>query len=199
MASSLKLVGLAVAAVAILAGLAAYLYLGGAPSVSGEERVFYVVAYHWGFVFYDENFNEVSNIVVNKGDRVTIYLIPGAAFDKETHETYQERTVESGIGDLPAGSQEIIAKMEEAEEEGLLDHGLAIEGYDVNIRTNYKLFRGGATSIGEVFNIESEDTLRAHMISFVADKPGTFDIICSVFCGYGHGWMYVPGGFVVQG
>jgi len=198
MASNLKLIAFAVLALAVLAGLAAYLYTGGS-TVSGEERVFYVVAYHWGFAFYDENFNEVSKIVVNRGDRVTIYLIPGAALNEEAHEVYEERTIERGIGDLPPGSPEIVAKMEEAEDEGLLDHGLTISDYDVDVRTNHELFSGEASSISEVFSIESGDTLRAHSITFTADKPGSFDIICSVFCGYGHGWMVVEGGFVVQG
>lgn len=198
MASNLKLIGLVVLTLAVLAGLAVYLYTGQSALV-GEEKTFYVVAYHWGYAFYDENFNEIERIVVNRGDRVTIYVIPGAAFDEEAHEAYQERTVEEGVGDLPPGSQEIIARMEEAEEGGFLDHGLTITGYDVDIKTNYGMFKGGASSIQEVFSIESGDTLRAHSMTFTADKSGSFDIVCSVFCGYGHGWMVVEGGFVVQG
>ncbi len=165
----------------------------------GNERVFYVVVYHWGYVFYDENFNEINNIVVDRGDIVTLYLIPGGAFKEEIHEQYQDRTLATGIGDLPPESPEIREKIEEAEEMGYLDHGLAIEGYNVNVRTNHKMFKGIAESIDEVLNVENEITLRSHSITFVADTVGTFSIMCTVYCGYGHDWMVVDGGFIVRG
>lgn len=49
-----------------------------------------------------------------------------------------------------------------------IPHGLAIEGYDVNLYL---------------------DGVRPKTIEFIADKTGTFTIYCSVVCGSGHSSM----------
>ena len=48
------------------------------------------------------------------------------------------------------------------------DHGIKIEGYDIN----QELKKGDPTTI-----------------EFTADKAGTFEFKCSVYCGLGHGKM----------
>lgn len=188
----------------LLVGVVAILAIGGywylsQGALSGEKKVFYVVAYHWGFAFYDENLSEVSRIEVNRGDIVTIYVIPGGAFSEDMHEEFQRRTLESGVGDIPPGSEELHEKMEEAEEQGYLDHGLTISGYSVNIRTSHKMFKGSAETLEDILQEEGGNTLKAHSITFKADKVGSFDIVCTVYCGYGHDWMKVDGGLVVRG
>ena len=55
-------------------------------------------------------------------------------------------------------------------------HGVYIKEYGINVRV----------SKGAPLKIE-----------FFADKPGTFDIICSVYCGSGHSDM--KGRLIVQG
>jgi hypothetical protein len=184
--------------IAIALAIGGYWYISQGTS-SGEKRVFYVVAYHWGFVFYDENFNEIPKIEVNKGDTVTIYLFPGVAFAEEAHEEFEHRTLERGVGDLPPGSEELHEKMEEALDQGYFDHGLGIDGYDVNIETNYQAFKGSAESIEDILQTEGQDVLKAHSITFRADKAGYFTIVCTVYCGYGHSSMEIQGGFVVRG
>lgn len=166
---------------------------------SGEERVFYVVAYHWGFAIYDENFNEINRIEVNRGDIVTLYVIPGAAFSEDAHEEYEHRTLEAGIGNLPPESEELHSKLKEAEDKGYMDHGLGIESYSVNVRTSYQMFRGSADSLKDIISNESSDVIQAHSYTFKVNKAGSFDIFCTVYCGYGHEWMELKNAFVVRG
>ncbi|MDW7978330.1 MAG: hypothetical protein RMH74_05955, partial [Candidatus Caldarchaeum sp.] len=64
-----------VLAAATLAGSAA-LTLEPSPFKLRPLKTFYVVAYFWGYVFYDETFNEIPYMVVNRGDEVVINLIP---------------------------------------------------------------------------------------------------------------------------
>lgn len=54
-------------------------------------------------------------------------------------------------------------------------HGLTIDGYNINLYL---------------------DGLRPQTVEFVADKPGTFTMYCSVPCGSGHGSM--RGKFIVE-
>jgi hypothetical protein len=187
------------ALVALIIGIivvSGFLYFNQQPK---KPKTFYVVAYHWGYAIYDENLNEISKISVNKGDLVKIVLLPAEAFSHEFHESLVQRTIERGIGDLPPGSSEIVEKLDEAEEKGLLNHGFSILGYDVDIVTDYTQFSGSAGSLDELLKVEKSSAIQRHTITFRADKPGSYDIICSKFCGYGHGWMIIPGGFTVSG
>ncbi|MEM2035380.1 MAG: hypothetical protein QXL42_04445, partial [Candidatus Caldarchaeum sp.] len=59
-------------------GVSASLTLEQSPFKLRPLKTFYVVAYFWGYVFYDETFNEVPYIVVNRGDEVVINLIPAS-------------------------------------------------------------------------------------------------------------------------
>ncbi len=61
-----------------------------------------------------------------------------------------------------------------------IPHGVAISGYEDKV--NVHLTEG-----------------KPVVVTFVADKAGTFDIYCSLFCGWGHGYMRLEGAFVVRG
>ena len=187
--------------VIILAAAAFFLARPGAPAPAAEKpaKVFYVIAYHWGFAFYDSNLREIDKIVVNKGDRVKIYVFPAEAFSEDFHHEFEEKAVEAGVGDLPPGSPEIEEEIEKAEEQGLLDHGFAIKEFNVNLITDYTMFKGNASSLEEFLKIESKDAIERHSVTFVADKVGEFDIFCSLYCGYGHNYMIAKGAFVVRG
>lgn len=181
--------------IVVLAYLLSQQYVTQPPK---PTKVFYVIAYHWGFEFYDSNLNRVERIVVNKGDIVKIYVFPGKAFSGEMHHELEELTVESGIGEYPPGSMEIEELLEEADEAGLLDHGLAIMEFNVNIITDYEAFTGEAASLEEFLEVEAVDATERHSITFTADKVGSFNIICSLYCGYGHEYMVAEGGLIVQ-
>jgi hypothetical protein len=189
---------LAVIVVAIIAaaGGAAALLLLQQP---GEEKVFYVIAYHWNFAFFDEDLKPVDRIVVNKGDQVKIYVFPADAFAPDFRAQLEKRALQEGIGDLEPGDPRIEDELKSAREQGLLDHGFMIQGYGVSMTTSYKSFSQKANSLEELLKTESQDALEAHALTVKADKAGSFYIICTVVCSFGHPWMVVEGGFVVQG
>lgn len=66
---------------------------------------------------------------------------------------------------------------------GLMTHTVSIPEFGVRV---------------EVTGNNTEDPAEAHqVIQFVADKKGTLDVVCQIFCGAGHPWMALSGGFIV--
>jgi hypothetical protein len=160
----------------------------------GPGKTFYIVVHHWGFAIYDSEWNEIPRIVVQKGDTVTLYVIPAEALTEEAHEEFEERTIQRGIGDLPPNDPKIMDKIEEAEEAGLLNHSVAILEYGINIPTDVSKVTSKANSPREAFLMGNPG---GGSVTFTADKVGRFDIICLIFCGYGHPWMVLRGGLEV--
>ena len=191
-----KIIIIALVVVVVAAGAAAALLLA---QPQGKAKVFYVVAYHWGFAYYDENLNEIPRISVKKGDRVKIYVFPSTAFDESFRTQLERRTLEKGIGEFKAGDTKILDEIKAAKDNGLLDHGFMIQGYGQQIFTDHRKFTSRATSVKELIEREDESVLEAHAIEFTADKAGTYFVICTVVCGYGHAWMLDEDGFVVEG
>lgn len=192
--SKIIIAALVVAVVAAAAGALMVL-----PAQQQEARVFYVVAYHWGFAFYDEDLNEVPRITVKSGETVKIYVIPSVVFSDDFVSRLERRTLEKGIGGLSPGDPKILEEIKATKEGGLLDHGFLIQGYGQQVFTNHKEFTTKASSLRELLEKEREEVLEAHSIEFRADKPGSYMVICTVVCGYGHAWMIVEDGFVVEG
>ncbi len=186
---------LAVLAIAAVTGaVAAYAYLSASLQATGSQgeadaRVYYIVPTAWTLAIYDENFNRVDKIVVEKGDIVTLIVLPEPFVPEELHEEVEHEFMES----LPSLgvelSQEELNRLHEEAEESLgrelygvkyLPHGLAIEGYEDKV--NLDLSSGYPAAV-----------------TFKADRAGSFTIYCSVFCGWGHQFMSLEGAFVVQG
>jgi len=182
--------------VAGVGGYAVWTYVV-APQLSPQAtKTFYIVTYHWGFAFYDENLNEIPRIVVNKGDRVTLYVIPAEGLGQEFHEEFEERTMMNGVGQMKPGDMQIMEEMEKAEDGGLLDHSVGIIEYSINLVTDHSKFSGKAESPQEF--LQTENKANIPTVTFVADKQGSFALICTVDCGYGHAYMVTENGFVVQ-
>jgi hypothetical protein len=80
-----------------------------------------------------------------------------------------------------------------------VDHGIIIEGYNVQLATKYTSFSGTANSLEEFLNNEDKSALEAHAVTFTANKAGSFSIICLVVCSYGHSYMIAENGLVVTG
>lgn len=189
----------------------AVIIIGGAAYVMARpqtpERSFYVVAYHWGFVVFDENGVELDQISVAKGTRVTLYAINAHALDAahahdtdtdHAHDADHAHVAFNGLPEAIHGLPEAVHsaienidfhemseteniipepedttlqdKIEEAEDQGLEDHGLGIKEFLVMV------------------DLEAEVTELSKM-SFIADKTGKFEFVCTVDCGYGHIYM----------
>ena len=146
------------------------------------QRTFTVVAYHWGFALYDEEGTEVPQIAVARGTVVTLLVISAASLGHEVHETMMGRTIAAWENNTAFGGKsamELMELMEEAEAQGLLDHAVRIPEFDVVAVTDH-------------------ESPAPTQVTFVADKAGSFDIRCGLFCGFGHAYMELEGGLVVS-
>ena len=203
-----------VAVAAVLLGavtaLAVLAFLGKLPFARRESgTTYYVVAYHYGFAFYDRTFTEVATMEAKAGEPVTLYVVAAHALPKQTVLAYSERSLHSFIGGLSPGDPEIRERLLEDFSLGNIEHIVGITGLPVYLPTNVtpslegKPFReGGPKTLREA--IEREDpTIQA--VTFTPSREGTYDVLCidsgmdgSGTCGWGHKWMVAKGGFVVH-
>ena len=174
--------------VGLVVGVAMGLIAGGllgtltGPGEGAELKTFVVVPFHWGFAVFDSERNRLDTIEVNQGDIVQLVVMPASAMSHGLHEQFEEIMIASGIGDLGPGNETAQA-LAEAEAMGLMAHTASIPEYGVRVEVT------GNTN----------DPAEAHqVVQFVADKKGTFDILCQRFCGAGHPWMTLSGGLVVN-
>ncbi|MDJ0274938.1 MAG: hypothetical protein NYU90_07065 [Aigarchaeota archaeon] len=198
----------ALGALAILIVVSALLSADFSPYKLRPVKTFYVVAYKWGYVFYDSQFNEIPYMAVNRGDEVEIYLIPASQIIRDpilsvrmnAYVEYENRTRWSGIGPLPPNDPRITEEIVASHD--LPDHSMFIEGYNVVVITcdECAKSREGEThkvrySIRQVLE---EARASVGYVRFVADKQGSFDVYCTIYCGFGHQYQRVRGAFVVK-
>jgi hypothetical protein len=205
--------GVAVAALAVATGLAALVGSGrlalgpGEPGETGTP--FYVVPYHYGFVFYDADLVERSRIEVRVGETVTLYIVPAQALPRKTFLAYNERTLGIAVGGLPAGDPRIGAKIAEDLALGNVEHIIGVGAHPVYVTTEVtrllggRPFRlGGPTTLQEAIR-RGDPAIRS--ATFTAKRVGAFDVLCvdsgmdgAGTCGWGHKWMVAKGALVVR-
>ncbi len=173
----------------VLGAGGAYVFAGGGGASLGEARVYYVVPVEWTFGLYDEEWRPVERIEVERGERVLLVIVPRTFVPPEIYEALEESFIEEAKAQgLLAGEEDFKMYEEEAAQQlgkeayGLeyIPHGVAIEGYEDKVNI--------VLSDGSIVVVE-----------FVADEPGSFNIYCSSFCGWGHGFMRLQDAFVVRG
>ena len=198
---------LGLTALTVVAVLAFLGKLPLAPRQAGA--VYYVVAYHYGFAFYDQTFAEVPAMEAKEGEPVTLYIVASHALPKETVLAYSERSLHSSIGGLPAGDPQIREKLLEDFALGNIEHIVGITGLPVYVPTNVtpflkgKPFReGGPATLREA--IERRDPT-IQTVTFTPTHEGAYDVLCvdsgmdgSGTCGWGHKWMIARGGLLVR-
>jgi hypothetical protein len=198
----------ALGALMILIAVSALLSADFSPYKLRPVKTFYVVAYKWGYVFYDSQFNEIPYMSVNRGDEVEIYLIPASQIIRDpllsarmnSYVEYENRTRWHGIGPLPPNdpriTEEIVAS------HNLPDHSMFIEGYNVVVFTCDECVKTGGEGEHRVrYSIRQvleEARASVGYVRFVADKTGSFDVYCTVYCGFGHPYQTVKGAFIVR-
>jgi hypothetical protein len=196
-----------------LTGLLVLAFLGKFSPASREAgragAVFYVVAYHYGFAFYDRTFAEVPAIEVKAGEPVTLYIVAAHALPRETVLEYSERSLRVPIGGLPAGDPQVRQKILEDFALGNVEHIVGITGLPVYVTTNVtaalngRPFReGGPATLREAIE-RNDPTIKT--VTFTATRAGAYDVLCvdsgmdgAGTCGWGHKWMVAKGGFVVR-
>jgi len=193
MAVGPRVVVLGALALAVAVAVAAGYYLAAGPSAEagGGARVYYVVPYEWSFAIFDEEWRRVDRIVVDRGERLILVVLPRPFVPSELFESLEAEFAEYAVREgLVSSREELEELMEEVHhEEGIAGevfgaefvvHGLAISGYEDEV------------------NVAIDDGL-VKVVEFVADEAGAFDIYCSAYCGWGHAYMRLAGGLVVNG
>jgi len=172
---------IAVILVGIITGfLLGSVFLSGAP----PTKTFNIVNYHWGFALYDEDWNEIEQIEVDRGTEVRLVAFPLSVLSNEIKEQLWQRIVDKGFGEYQPGDSKIAGLIEVAYADlDSVDHGVFIGLLNVDLRPN-----ANASTLEKAVD----------SIKFTTDAIGSFDIICSVFCGEGHDYMVLEGAFVVR-
>lgn len=179
-----------------------------APPAAGG-RLFYVLAYHYGYAFFDERFVERPAIEVKEGETVTLHVVPAQVLGREAFLAYAERTLGRPIGDLPAGDPRIRRKIEEDLALGNVEHIVGIAGHPVYVTTNVAAVLGGKPfregpprTLAEVPRAR-DPAIKS--VALTAKRVGAFDVLCvdsgmdgSGTCGWGHKWMVAREAFVVR-
>src|SRR3972149_6204451 len=81
----------------VLTGLVVLAFLGKFPPAPPDAgrggTALYVVAYHYGYAFYDRNFSEVAAMEVKAGEPVTLYIVPSQALPRGLVLEYADRSL----------------------------------------------------------------------------------------------------------
>ena len=173
------------AIVVILVGIITGLLLGSAlTSGAPPTKTFNIVTYHWGYALYDEDWNEIEQMEVKRGTTVRLVAFPQSVLSNEIRGQLWQRTVDKGYGGYQPGDPKITDLIEEAyNDPATADHGVFIGQLNVDLKP-----KEDASSLGEAID----------SIEFTTDAIGTFNILCSVFCGVGHPDMGLQGALVVR-
>ena len=199
---------LAAATAAALLAATGRLPLGPRDRPAGGP-VYYVVAYHYGFAFYDERFRERATIEARLGETVTLHVVPAQALPRAAFLAYGERSVGRAIGGVPPGDPRIRAKIAEDLALGNVEHIVGIAAHPVYVTTNVaavltgRPFREGGPATLEEAARRHDPAIRT--VTFTVKRVGRFDVLCidsgmdgAGTCGWGHKWMVAKDALVVE-
>ena len=186
----LTFAAIAVILVGIIMGLLlGSVLLSGAP----PTKTFNIVTYHWGYALYDEDWNEIEQIEVERGTTVRLIAIPASLLSPELEEEMYQRVIDKGLSasrgdkvveEYPPGDPRIAGLIKAARDDpDTANHGVFIGQLNVDLSPN-----GNALTLEEAVD----------SIEFTTDAIGTFDISCSVECGIGHELLVLENAFVVR-
>ncbi len=169
----------------ILVGIITGLLLGSVlASGAPPTKTFNIVPYNWGYALYDEDWNEIEQIVVERGTTVRMVAFPQSLLSDEKGEQFEQRTIDKGFGEYQPGDPRIAGLIEAAcGDLTCASHGVFIGQLNIDLRP-----KENATTLEEAID----------SIEFTTDAIGSFDILCSVSCGEGHPYMVLDGAFVVR-
>jgi hypothetical protein len=181
--------------------------IGGRMEAGG--RVFYVLAYHYGYAFFDDRFVERPAVEVREGETVTLRVVPVQILGREAFYEYATRSLARTIGDLPAGDPRIRQKIDEDLALGNVEHIVGIAGHPVYLTTNVRarlegkpFHEGPARTLADAVRAR-DPAIRS--VTLTAKRVGSFDVLCvdsgmdgAGTCGWGHKWMTARDAFVVR-
>ncbi len=158
-------------------------FLSGAP----PTKTFHVIAYHWGYAIFDEDWNEIEQMVVKRGTTVRLITYPITLFSQELQEELYQRVVDRGLktslGDeevveYPPGDARITDIIEAARTDpDTANHGVFIAEFNVDLSPK-------------------EETI--DIIEFTPDALGIFEMSCSIECGPGHEYFALEEALIVK-
>lgn len=167
-----------------------------------QDATFYVVAFHWGWGVFDSEGRELDGINVSEGTAIELFAVndaaeeaisrlPGpvaAAINAVEWDTERVRS-EIAAGRLQDPETKLGMSLEDVmngndsavrpaglaawqtpwlgERRELETHGFLIPWYGVAVKLE-------------------PDATEPFRTAFIADRPGAFEFVCTVYCGYGH-------------
>ncbi len=178
----------------ILLGIITGLLLGNAfASGAPPTQTFNIVAYHWGYALYDEGWNEIEQIEVERGTMIRLVAFPASLLSQELEEQYYQRVIDKGLSvsrgdgvveEYPPGDPRIAGLIEAAHDDpDTANHGVFIAQLNVDLSP-----KSNASTLMEAID----------SIEFTTDALGAFAISCSVECGIGHQLLVLENAFVVK-
>jgi hypothetical protein len=178
----------------ILVGIITGLLLGTAfLAGASPTKTFHVIAYHWGYALFDEDWNEIEQMVVKRGTTVRLITYPISIFSQELQEELYQRVVDRGLktslGDeevveYPPGDARIADIIEAARTDpDTANHGVFIAEFNVDLSP-----KTDKPALGEAID----------SIEFTPDALGNFEISCSIECGPGHEFFALDEALVVE-
>lgn len=178
----------------ILVGIITGLLLG-TMLISGASptKTFNIIAYHWGYALYDEDWNEIEQMEVELGTTVRLVAYPISLFSQELQEEFYQRVVDRGLK-VSLGDEEVleylpgdarIADIIEAArtDPDTLNHGVFIAEFNIDLspKTDVSTWEGAIDSI-----------------EFTPDALGIFEMSCSIECGPGHEFFSLLEALIVK-
>ena len=167
-------------------------FLSGAPPI----KTFNVISYHWGYALFDEDWNEIEQMVVKRGTTVRLITYPATLFSQELQEEWYQRVVDGGLKtssgkddevvevEYQPGDTKIMDLIEAARTDpDQADFGVFIEAFNVDLspKTDVSTWDEAIDSI-----------------EFTPDAMGTFELSCSIECGPGHSFHSLLEALIVE-
>ena len=157
----------------ILVGIVPGLLIGSVlASGAPPTTTFNIITYHWGFALFDEDWNEIKQMEVERGTTVRLVAFPQSMVPIEVREQLWQRVVDNA-GSIEAAYADTATQ----------NHGVFIGQLNIDLRP-----KEDASTLGDAI-----DT-----VEFTTDAIGSFNILCSVACGVGHPTMRLDGALVVK-
>ncbi len=174
------------AIVVILVGIITGFLLGSVfTSGAPPTKTFNIVTYNWGFALYNEDWNEIEQMEVQRGTTVRLVAFPVSVLSDEIREQLWQRVIDKGFEEYEPGDPRIAGLIEAAyNEPTTADHSVFID----------KLYV-------ELYPKENASTLEEAIdsVEFTTDTIGSFNIFCAVECGdEGHAYMLLHEALVVK-
>lgn len=189
---------LASAGAASLAGIAGCTSVPFPGTPPGNvQKTAYVGSFHWGYILLDEDGEELERLRLDQGTtvRLVAFNVNAAAATERLpkpvrnalpgHEALEERNE----GAIPEPSDGDLHELLEEANERYPHHSLAV------MPATHGPGMGGM--MAQPVSLRADARTPVEVTRTVTAR-GEFSFVCTVYCGYGHPYMYTPSAVIVS-